>query len=176
MSIAKKQLVNEEKYTEIVKLSKDKYTSLEINPRYLEIGWELIISCPEVKEKAGEEIATATYTVKVKVVDTNKNPVKGAKVTLYSEPKEAFTNEKGIATFEDAAKGEHKIVIAYKGQVGEQKVNLGGEVKEFNFTIQIKQTNPLVSPLVISIIGTLILIIAGLSIWIYKMRRKGVVS
>jgi len=130
---------------------------------------------PAETEEEKERIKEEGYTVKVKVVDINKNPVKGAKVTLFSEPKEALTDEEGIAAFDNVEKGEHKIVIAYKGQTGKQKVNLGGkETKEFDFTIQIKQTNPLASPLVILIVSSLTLIIVGLSVWIYKIRRRGV--
>lgn len=129
---------------------------------------------PAETEEEKERIKEEGYTVKVKVVDINKNPVKGAKVTLFSEPKEALTDEEGIAAFDNVEKGEHKIVIAYKGQTGKQKVNLGGkETKEFDFTIQIKQTNPLASPLVILIVSSLTLIIVGLSVWIYKIRRGG---
>jgi len=128
----------------------------------------------EIEEK--EKIKEEGYTVKVKVVDINKNPVKGAKVTLYSEPKKAFTDEKGMATFYNVKKGEHKIVIAYKGQTGEQKVNLEGEVKEFNFTIQMKQTNSLTLPIVILPISIFILIIIFLLVWIYKFKRKEMMS
>lgn len=127
---------------------------------------------PAETEEEKEKIKEEGHAVKIKVVDINKKPIKGAKVTLYSEPKEAITDEKGIATFENVKAGNHKIVIAYKGQVGEQKVNLEGEIKEFDFTIQIKQTNPFFNPYVILIIGFSILLVGFLTALLIRAKQK----
>lgn len=110
------------------------------------------------------------YTVKVKVVDEKKDPVQGAKVILHSEPREEITDKQGIALFNNVEKGEHRILIAYQNQEGEQKINLEGEVREFDFTILIKQTNPFLSPPVILAMGILLLSLGILSILYFKKK------
>ena len=165
--IVEEQLDELGQYEEIIEINKDKYPSLIDNPEYLDVGWQLTLPCQEDEE---EELGG--YTVKVKVVDTDKKPVENAKVTLYSDPKETTTNENGEAVFEDIEKGEHRLVVAYKGQVGEQNLNLKGEVEEFDFTIQIKATNPLTSPMVLTIIGILVLLSAFLFIRMQRLKVK----
>ena len=94
---------------------------------------------PAVTEEEKERIREEGYVVQVKVVDEQENPVEGAKVTLYSEPREKITNEQGIALFERVEPGEHRVVIAYDNQVGEQQITLEGEeVKRFELTIRVK--------------------------------------
>ena len=119
-----------------------------------------------------EEEQLQAYTVKVKVVDTDTNPLEDAKVTLYSEPKEALTDSNGEVTFNDIEEGEHRLVVNYKGQTGEQNLNLKGDVEVFDFTIQIKPTNPLTSPLVLTIIGILVLVIITLYIRMQRMKKE----
>lgn len=134
---------------------------------------------PEVDEEGEEEVkgvqeekqVEEKYTVKVKVVDASKNSVEGAKVTLTSEPREATTDEKGEATFDDVEKGEHKIAVAYKGQEGEQKIDVEGDIEVINFTIQLKRTSPLTAPSTVFIIGVLLFIIGGLSLRIKKTKK-----
>ena len=127
----------------------------------------------EIEEEPSDAEATEgeeSYTVKVKVVDENSKPVQGTKVTLHSEPREEITNDQGIALFNNVEKGEHRILIAYQNQQGEQKIDLKGEVKEFNFTIRIKQTNPFLSVPVILVIGVLVLSLGILSFLYFKKK------
>lgn len=97
------------------------------------------------------------YRVKIKVVDEKKEPVLGASVTLYSTPREATTDENGVAAFENVEPGEHRVVVAFNGQSGEQKINITGdeETEEIDFTIQIRQTSPFTNPWVIGVISAL---------------------
>jgi len=127
----------------------------------------------EEKKTEGVEEAIKTYTVKIKVVDINKKPVKGARVILHSEPRVAITDENGEAVFENVEKGEHKVVVAYKGYVGEQKVKLEEEnVKEIDLTVQVKEISPFLSPEVILIISLLVLSLAFVLSLFFKERRK----
>ncbi len=126
----------------------------------------------EEEEETEEQAQPATYDVKVKVVDTKNNPVQGAKVTLFSTPREATTDAEGIAVFKDVEKGEHKVVIAYNDQVGEQAVSLDGQVAEHAFTIEIAPTNPFGSWQVRVVLGLVGLLVIGLLIWIFFLRRR----
>jgi tripartite motif-containing protein 71 len=126
---------------------------------------------PAETEAEKEKVKEEGYLVKVKVVDEDTNPIKDAKVTLHSEPRETITDENGEAIFEKVEPGEHQILIAYQGQIGEQQVNLEGEVKGFAFTVQVKPTNPFLSSGVISAFGFLLLVIAGLLLWVFRMKK-----
>jgi hypothetical protein len=72
--------------------------------------------------------------------------------------------------FENIEPGNHKIVIDYKGYQGEQSINLAGEVKELNLTVQVQPRSRLSDPIIRLIIGFLILII--LILLFLLLRRK----
>lgn len=78
------------------------------------------------------------------VVDANNKPVGGANVMLYSEPKHSVTNSQGIASFDNVELGEHRALISYNGQEGEQKIEVddGTDVDKVDFTVQIKPVSP----------------------------------
>ena len=128
---------------------------------------------PIATEEEKEKVKREGYSVKIKVVDNQNNPVKGARVTLHSRIQEAITGKDGTALFTDVEKGEHKILIAYNGYEGEQKVNLAGdEIKEFSFNIQIKQRSAFTDIKVILAISALAITIAVLGILLVKARRN----
>ncbi|MBU0572190.1 fibronectin type III domain-containing protein [Patescibacteria group bacterium] len=171
-SIAEEVLGNGARYLELIELNKDEYPSLVTNPGYLVVGWELTL--PGQKEEEGEKQG---YDVTVKVIDNESNPVEGAKVEIHSEVKSATTNKEGIATFSNVGPGEHKILIAYNGQEGEQNVNLtGNTIQEFKFTIQIKPTSPFRDVRVVGIIGALALTTLFLIILRKKDKRAFTIS
>lgn len=58
------------------------------------------------------------------VVDTSGKPVQGAKVTVFSEPRTAYTGPDGKAVFEDLPSDKHKVVVNYKGYQSEAQVDL----------------------------------------------------
>lgn len=134
----------------------------------------------ELKEKDAETKEEKTVSLvselKIKVVDEKNQPVNGAKVTLYSEPKEALTNEEGIATFENVEAGEHKAVIAYEGYSGEQNIFVDSEnqTKELDFTVQIKPVSPFRNPLVISVIVVLVLALVYSNYFRLKRKEKNI--
>ena len=73
----------------------------------------------------------------------------------YLKKRGCFTNTSWVLT-QNTEQGEHIIKISYKGKEGEQKINLEGEEKDFNFTIKVEEKSNLPFYL---IIGGLVLII-----------------
>jgi LysM repeat protein len=120
-SIAENSLGDGNRYKEIIEQNKDKYPSLETSNN-LEAGWELKVNCGKQISTSGTQKALSQggYDVKVKVVDTNKKPVEGAKVTIHSKVQETVTNKDGIAQFKNVEAGDHKVLIAYNNFEGEQ--------------------------------------------------------
>jgi hypothetical protein len=75
-------------------------------------------STPEVTplvQQAGLPSATIPV-VRVLVLDKNGKPIEGAKVTLHSTPRVAYTGVDGYAIFRDVEVGDHHVVVAYRGQ------------------------------------------------------------
>lgn len=125
-------------------------------------------------EDGTEEIinqeSTPTYKVSIKVLGKNGQPVLGAKVTLFSEPKQTTTDENGVARFEEVEKGDHQVVVDYDGFVGKQDVRVDGDVAEYAFTVTVQKKSPLLAPLVLGVIGVLALTILSLIAFIWKTR------
>lgn len=173
-SIAKNLLGDGSKYEEIIEQNKKEYLSFETSNN-IKTGWELKVNCErqildeETKKIEPEE--QDGYDVKVKVVDTNKKPVEGAKVTIHSKVQEALTNEYGIAEFKNVEPGDHKVLIAYNNYEGKQSVNLTGDVKEFDLNLTIQQKAISLSPLAFGIIGIMGLVIIVLAILLFKLRN-----
>ena len=118
---------------DIIEQNKDKYSSLN-DSNNISKGWELKINCgerttTEETKKTTETPTQGGYDVKVKVVDTNKKPVEGAKVTIHSKVQETTTNKDGVAEFKNVEAGDHKVLIAYDNFEGEQSVNLQETLK-----------------------------------------------
>ncbi len=134
---------------------------------------------PVVEESVKEESTSQEeinpqggYEVKIKVVDTNKKPVAGAKVEIHSKVQEAFTNSDGVAYFNEVEPGNHKVLIAYNNYKGEQYLNLAGEVEEFNLTVTVKPENVLLSPQLIWIVGIVILATAAVCFLVFLITKR----
>jgi len=127
---------------------------------------------PATNSAETKQVQENGYTVKVKVVDTQNKPVVGAKVTIHSKVQETITDKDGLAIFNNVEQGEHRVLIAYSGYTGEQKVNLTGDVKEFDFNIQVKQTNAFLNPQVIGVIGVLVLALVATVILLLRAKKK----
>ncbi len=173
-SIAQDLLGEGNKYKEIIEQNKDTYSSLGTSNN-LRTGWKLKINCG--KQTTTEESKTPTvtqggYDVKVKVIDTNKKPVEGAKVTIHSKVQKTITNKYGIAEFNNVEAGSHKVLIAYNNFEGEQSVNLAGDVKEFDLNVTVQQKVISLSPLAYAIIGIMGFIIVGLVVLLIKIKRN----
>lgn len=83
-----------------------------------------------------------TVTVTIKLVDKKGNPLAGVKATLYSEPREATTNDQGIATYPGVPVGQHRVVLSYRGKTVERaieaKASANNADNEIKVTIETK--------------------------------------
>ncbi len=114
------------------------------------MGYLTIINIEKIKEEKGEDQEEETKEEKkkkktvnltVKVVDQKDNPVKGAKVTVFSNPKTATTNSKGEVIFKNLEKGEHKLVVSHDGYTGNQKLALNEDnIKTYVVTVKMEKT------------------------------------
>lgn len=84
---------------------------------------------PSTQSTPAPAPAPVASKVEVKVVDKDGNPVSGLKVTLFSEPREAITNESGVAVFENVEPGEHTAKAEVNGQKYEQKISVASDSK-----------------------------------------------
>ena len=151
----------------LISFNRLKITEFELEPQPKESSTPKAPASEETQQQQRYDV----YDVRVSVVDTNKKPVEGAKVTLYSEPITKYTDKNGIVVFENVSAGKHKIVVEHKGQIGESNVVLSGQMETFGFQITLAPTNPFTQPKVIVIIGVLVLIIGFLLVWIFKIVR-----
>lgn len=110
-------------------------------------------------------------TLNVKVLAENNQPVAGVTVTLHSRVQTSTTNKEGIAHFENVEKGEHKVLLSYKGYNGEQKLTIDGTRKEQTLTLQVKMSNGFSSPVVLITVGVLIAVIVILLFTIFRKRK-----
>jgi hypothetical protein len=92
-----------------------------------------IVTSPLPKEKEGKEI-------EVLVKDKKNNPISGAEVMLYSQPKTTYSDEKGVARFENVEPGDHTLVVNYDNQTGTQKIQVDDnpQVKKLEMTITLE--------------------------------------
>ena len=83
------------------------------------------------------------YKVTVKVLGTDGTPLKGAVVTLHSDPKTEKTGDDGVVVFENVEKGEHQIAVSYLGKTGEKEIQLDSNTnEEYKFTITLNEERP----------------------------------
>jgi hypothetical protein len=127
-------------------------------------------------DEPGAKVSAKGYLVKIKVVDTNQKPVKGAKVVLHSTPREGTTDSQGLINFSNVEPGDHKVAISYKGQTGEQGITVGSDSAtaspEVAITIRIQATDPFSDHRVRwSLIVMITVIITLLAALIYKRKQ-----
>jgi len=123
-------------------------------------------------EEKDTEKKVEGYNISVEVIDTNNNPVEGAKVTIHSKVQETITDKNGVATFSNVEPGEHKVLIAYDGYSGEQAINLSGDSKEYKLNITVEKKNNFASPQALILIGGLMFIIAVLLVPFLRFRSR----
>lgn len=168
-NIAEEQLGDGHRYQEIIQANLDAYPSLKSSGT-IRAGWTLRFGCDGQQATAQEsDNQTSGYTLNVSVIDVQNSPVKGATVTLHSTPREAITDQDGIAHFTDVEPGQHQVQIAYAQYVGEQSITLDGNVKEFTLHITVEPKSVSVSPILTGIIIVMGMIILFL---LYRDFRK----
>lgn len=127
---------------------------------------------PTIDEEENQQVQEDGYQVKIKVVNSESKPIKGAKVTIHSKVQETITDENGIAHFSNVEKGDHRVLISYDGYKGEKNFTLTGDVAEFSFEITVVPQNPLLTPQFIGVASLLSVIIVFMLANIYRIRRK----
>jgi hypothetical protein len=140
----------------------------EDNSKMTELTEEARI--PALTDEEKQALQEEGYKVQVKVVDTKNLPVEGANVTLHSTPQEAVTNADGIAVFSHVEPGNHTINVAYQTTKGSHRITLAGDVKEFDFKIQMSQKNSVPLLWVIPIVGLMGAVIVFLSVQLKKKK------
>ena len=170
MSIAQNQLGGSTKFQEIIDQNKNTYPAIASHT--LNVGWKLNLNCNQLNNQPTTTPNQNGYDVKVKVIDTSKKPVKGATVTIHSNPQTTKTDVNGIALFQNVEAGQHQVLIAYSGYSGQQSINLTGDVKEFDLNVTVQKQNVLLSPQVIFIVGLLSVIIIILIYVLVRMKKK----
>jgi hypothetical protein len=114
------------------------------------------------------------YRVRVRVVDQNQRAVAGAKVLLYSKPREAITDARGMAEFTGVEAGEHRVVVVYQNYRSEQKVHLSGKTPEVNVNVTLQPTTTSRKRMIaILAAGLMGLFLAGLFVWREKIFSVG---
>lgn len=129
----------------------------------------------EEKVEKEDQEQNIGYTVSIKIVDSDNNPVEGAKVELHSDPMIAYTNVLGIATFKGVEKGEHTIKVSYDGIYKEEKISLDGNINQIhNTTIGLESQNTFSKNNFIFYvtISLIIFILLVIGFWIYKKNHK----
>ncbi len=79
-----------------------------------------------------ETITLPTQTVIVLVTDKQGNPIAGAKVTLHSTPRVAYTDASGNATFHDVEYGSHQAIVEYNNVATRQAIELAKPSSELS--------------------------------------------
>ncbi|MCL5410309.1 MAG: DUF2341 domain-containing protein [Patescibacteria group bacterium] len=171
------------KFTDIIAQNKKEYPSLENSPD-LTVGWKLNIDTSKI---APEEIAKLFpeeapkkpsyekpgYNLDVKVLADSGAPLSGVKVTLHSTPTESITNQDGIAHFSGVAGGKHQVFLSFNGyNGGGQAINVTGDNKNIQLTMQIQLTNGFSSPKVLIVIGGMGAVILVLLFIILRRKKR----
>ena len=175
--IAQKFFGNGVKFPEIIDFNKVKLPDIDFGK--LASGMKLDIDLSKLTPEQRKEVAPETmpenggYDLDIKIMADTGSPVKGAKVTLHSTPRDALTNADGIASFRNVEPGKHTVYIAYNGyNGGGQAVNVTGDNKNLELVMQIKLTDGFNSPKVMGVITVMGGALAVLTFLLLKSRRK----
>ncbi len=116
------------------------------------------------------ETSGRSYDVKVVVKDTNGNPIEGAKVTLFSTPREGISDARGEVLFASVEEGEHTVVIDYNNSVGKRGVTIEGESKTIEVAVVVTERHAFFNPWVITLTTILVLTCLCLT-WLLLRNR-----
>jgi len=108
--------------------------------------------------------------VQVRLATAEGQPMAGAELTLLSEPKQAVTDEQGMASFQDVPVGEHTLKIAFGTFRGEQPLFFNHDVPKLlvNVTPNVVEG---VHPLLMAGITLAALLAGGAAMWFAAKRR-----
>jgi hypothetical protein len=105
-------------------------------------------------ENRDSESSKDGYTVTVRVLDKNQQPVRNATVTIHSKVQTALTDAEGVVTFSNVEQGDHKLLISYGNFSGEQTLHLAGSKTEFKLEVQVTEKTSLPTNFTWIIVGS----------------------
>jgi hypothetical protein len=82
------------------------------------------------------------------------------------------SDKNGIARFSNVEKGDHKVLLAYDGYTGSQKLNFDGKKKQQILTMQIKLTGGIPWIWFFVITGVLLGVIIYLLVILFRKKKK----
>jgi hypothetical protein len=134
----------------------------------------------EAKSKVAS-FKTKGYKVRLKIVDSDGNPVVGAQVKLVPGEDKVTTDENGIANFENVSSGEHSVHIQVRDQALASSIDVSedgdpGTVQEFDIkvaaatTFKLAETQNLTAFVIAAIAFAIVL--ASFAFWRIKRPKK----
>jgi hypothetical protein len=125
---------------------------------------------------------TKGITVKVGTYDKNRKPLKHKTVTLHSAPQKTETDDRGFATFNNVAPGEHQLVYEAGGKTYTQSlvvtdnIQMVGAVQEadaqnFSIVYNLEQGNGLPSSIIGAVLAGLLAVVVVTVV--VNRRRSG---
>jgi len=112
------------------------------------------------------------YNVRVRVADTNGNPIKDTEVLLYTMPLRSTTDLNGEAVFIDVTSGKHLIVVKVKNTFDKtQEINVADNIPLQNFTVAIESSSNASLALSIGLLVTILAMVGALLVY-WNMRRE----
>lgn len=120
-------------------------------------------------------------TLNVEVFDANHKPLSNKQVTLHSDPYQATTNSKGVATFSNVAPGAHHLSYTEGGKTYSQALTVDNDIKTASDGSQTAAPQNLSvvyagyvshsgSPVVL--VGVLVVVLAAAGAAVYFFRDK----
>jgi CheY-like chemotaxis protein len=126
---------------------------------------------PEVTEDIEVADQIKLYTVEIKVVNKNNEPIQNATIKLNNST--VKTNKEGIAIFENITKGDYKLIAEYKNEKLENDLKVEGTEDKIVVKVIINNITETTSYNWIFILCCTILIILSLLILIiFVIKRK----
>lgn len=97
---------------------------------------------PTVKKvtPTADEVGEST-TVVIFVETDDNQPIKGAQVTLHSEPRVGYSDEKGLVTFTNVPIGNHTATVVYDGKTASTSIFLKAGTQDLRVTMILKNIN-----------------------------------
>lgn len=143
-----------------------------------------------------QELQLLGYQIVIKVVDSQRNPLNGVEVWLYSDPKKATTDAKGEAIFDNVTEGTHLAVVKLDNAEKTSEIIVNASTNSFTSSasgvpaasgVSAKSGQPVVivvqSPvkqklasmnpfLLIAIVVVAVLVIAGIFLGYKRLHKK----
>jgi uncharacterized membrane protein YgcG len=120
-----------------------------------------------------QQLIPTTHLVTIKVVDSSNNPLVDAEVKLNGQTTHTLSN--GMASFVGVPEGIYKVSVKHKGKTVTTSITVKSQAQGVNnvqsFKVKLTSSKKLPAWLIYSIIGLIVIFIAGLFIPRSRHRR-----